>query len=109
MHTTNNCKKRINNTKLSYPIVFLVNGKACFLFFPVALHYIGCKNMQKVNQNLKKNKMAEQGLSLLCHFVSFLGSELGADSLDLKLELVTTDKLGLMHIKVKVIAYGAVS
>jgi hypothetical protein len=54
MHITNNCKKRINDTKRSYPIAFLVNGKACFLFFPVALHYIGCKNMLKVNLNLKK-------------------------------------------------------
>lgn len=89
--------------------MFLVNGKACFLFFPVALHYIGCKNMLKVNLNLKKNKMAQQGLSLLCHFVSFLESEFGADSLDLKLELVAAYKLDLMHIKVKVIAYGAVS
>ncbi len=72
MHTTNNCKKRINNTKLSYPIVFLVNGKACFLFFPVALHYIGCKNMLKVNLNLKKNKMAQQGLHSMVNSKHYL-------------------------------------
>lgn len=71
MHTTNNCKKRINNTKLSYPIVFLVNGKACFLFFPVALHYIGCKNMLKVNLNLKKIKWHSRDCpycAILCLF-----------------------------------------
>ena len=39
----------------------------------------------------------------------FLGSELGADSLDLKLELVAAYKLDLMHVYVKVVAYGAVS
>lgn len=109
MHITNNCKKRINNTKRSYPIVFLVNGKACFLFFPVFLHYIGCKNMLKVNLNLKKIKWHSRDCPYCAILCLFLGSELGADSLDLKLVLVTTDKLGLMHIKVKVIAYGAVS
>jgi len=73
MHITNNCKKRINNTKLSYPIVFLVNGKACFLFFPVALHYIGCKNMLKVNLNLKKfSDRSENGAKGTVPFVPFL-------------------------------------
>jgi hypothetical protein len=40
-------------------------------------------------------------LSLMGHF---LGSELGADSLDLKLELIAAYKLYLMHVDVKVVA-----
>ena len=89
--------------------MFLVNGKACFLFFPVALHYIGCKNMLKVNLNLKKIKWHSRDCPYCAILCLFLGSELGADSLDLKLEFVTAYKLDLMHVYVKVVAYGAVS
>lgn len=56
-------------------------------------------------------KMTQKGLFLLCHFscVAILESELGADGLDLKLELVAAYKLDLMHVDVEVVAYGAPS
>lgn len=75
----------------------------------MALHYIGCKNMLKVNLNLKKIKWHSRDCPYCAILCLFLGSELGADSLDLKLELVAAYKLDLMHVYVKVVAYGAVS
>ena len=71
---------------------------------------------------VKKTNVKDQALQNCCNFASqlflpreaalngqFLESELGADSLDLKFELVAADKFGLMHIDVKIVAYGAVS